>query len=481
MRLAKAVDHWNHVYGKSYGFKISSLEYCNLKGIGSGAVLFSGGITALCGANGVGKTTLLSAILSTLVSEKCLNENIALVKLGQASFTGKGTVGANDFSRSVQIGTDNIELEPKVLDIESIWIEVANQAPQIISLFTNMTNLDELLEGEGGKVEKSDFLKLASYVVGKQYDACTTYEIELDQYGIVPYFKVVAEGVEYGSETMGLGEISAQVILWNLNRLQKNSILLLEEPESFLSPKAQSALLDVIAKISEEKKVWVILTTHSPEILRNIPIAHIRMLVRVGGNVNVITPTRQMDYLQLLGVSPHKVGAIFVEDRAAREYAKCWLGWHSSNILHEYEVVDVGSVNNIVQHLKDFPELGKWFKVIGLFDGDQKDIIKEKYKWPYSFLPGQDPPEKQFCSLAKRKRQELADLLGRDVDKVNLSLAGVDGMDHHDWLIEFPRQMGIPYEQFISQMFILSLEDEHLRPQSEVAFKEIEKLLYPTR
>jgi hypothetical protein len=179
----------------------------------------------------------------------------------------------------------------------------------------------------------------------------------------------------------------------------------------------------------------------------------------------------------MLGISPNKSGAIFVEDRAAREYAKCWLGNFSPNLLHEYEIVDVSSVENILQQLRFFPALGRWFKVIGLFDGDQRGKIVENLKWPHSFLPGNEAPEKYILSLAKVKRQELAAALGRDSSKINLSLAALDGVDHHDWIIEFPKLIGIGYEQFISYMFSLSMTDENLRAEAENAFNELREIL----
>jgi hypothetical protein len=117
----------------------------------------------------------------------------------------------------------------------------------------------------------------------------------------------------------------------------------MEEPESYLAPRSQEALLDVIAKIAADKRLWIILTTHSPSIIKNIPMEHIRLLSRVNESVEITTPTYDSEYLYSLGLKPNRLGVILVEDRCARELSKCWLGRFDPSILQEYEIVDIGS------------------------------------------------------------------------------------------------------------------------------------------
>lgn len=473
MRMAKAADHWRHVYEKPFKIKINKVGFSNLKGFGSGSIDFEGGITAICGGNGVGKTTLLNAISSVLTCERAVHDKSIRNKLSGSSLIGEFVNGTTKFTRSVNLTYDSIDAEPETVGLESVWIDSAYFAPQLVSIFSEMSNLDEMLDAEEPIEATEEELEFLSYTVGKEYESCETYELELENYGVLPFFKVVSEGIGYASQDMGLGELAVHFILWQLHRASKNSIVLMDEPETYLAVRSQESLLDVVAKISNEKKLWTILTTHSPSILKSIPVKHIRLLTRVGDTTQIVAPLDQYDYFLTLGITTQKSGVIFVEDRAAREYAKCWLGRFSSSLLHQFEIVDVQSKENILHQLSDFPNIGRWFKVFGLFDGDQRGEIDKKFNWCYSFLPGSDPPELQLKKVAKQNRKKLAALTGRGLNRINIALANLDGKNYHDWLIEFPEHIGIGYDQLISYLFDLSMADPTIEASIEDAFKEL--------
>ena len=114
-----------------------------------------------------------------------------------------------------------------------------------------------------------------NYVVGKNYARCQLFEIpEYADFDRFPYFRVTANGVEYASDAMGQGELSLLIMLWVLRDLKPNSILVLEEPESHVSPRSQAALMNVIAEACSQKGLWVIVTTHSPTVVARIPREH---------------------------------------------------------------------------------------------------------------------------------------------------------------------------------------------------------------
>ncbi|WP_019418980.1 ATP-dependent nuclease [Paenibacillus sp. OSY-SE] len=473
MRTARVGDYWRNLYEKPFKFKVSRIVYGNLKGIGAGDVEFSGGITAICGGNGVGKSTLLNAISSVLSSERLSSNKSISVKLEGAELVGEFTDSGNLLTRKVNFTSTKVEAEPETISVESVWIDGSIQAPSLIDIFSNMPNLDELLESEEPRLVSEEEKSHLSYIVGKDYSSCEIYELELESYGIVPYFKVVSDGVEYGSEAMGLGEISLHYILWNLLRLNKNSVVLMEEPESYLAPRSQEALLDVVAKISAEKRHWVILTTHSPSIIKNIPVKHVRILNRVNDSVEVSIPNNGSEYMNSLGLKPQKLGVILVEDRCARELTKCWLARFNPSIIQEYEVVDIGSKEKILQQIREFPFVGHWFKLIGMFDGNERGRLEVQNKhWNYSYLPSELAPEQLLKMIAKSMRSQLSEISGRDIQRINAALHSLDGRDHHDWINEFPRQIGLSYEQLIAFLFEISMCDESYLEKYKTSYEE---------
>ncbi|SES17672.1 ATP-dependent endonuclease [Psychrobacillus sp. OK032] len=472
MRTATITDHWKNVYDSKYSFKLENMIFENLKGLDYGEIHFNGGITAICGTNGVGKTTLLQAIGSFLESEKPIFGNY--FKLGEVNLVGEITIKATRIERNVVIDDSKQKVStPEIVDINCEWIDASLEAPQLISFFAEMTNIVELLESEGEMDLDEDELTMLSYIVGKQYDAVKIYETEYSDEVIRPYFKVKYKGIEYGTEQMGLGELAVHLIFWRLNRIRRNSVLLLEEPETYLAPRSQEALLNAIAKISEKNKVWVIITTHSPVILTRIPPKHIRLLVNGKDSVKIIELESNIDALQVIGVPNNKKGIIFVEDRAARVYVRYLIGKFAPNLLQEYEIIDVGGVKGIINNLKNFPEYIKWLKIIGIFDGDQREIIKEKFNWPYLFLPGVEAVEQPFMRILDEKRELFAKLTGVSLDRIDIALTALEGKDHHDWLIELPEKLGLTYEQVIGYLFETGIQGREYEESVRETLKEL--------
>lgn len=478
MRTAKVGDNWRNLYEKSFKFRVSKIIYDNLKGVGAGDINFSGGITAICGGNGVGKSTLLNAISSVLSSERLSKNKSISIKLEGAELVGEFIDSGNSVTRKVNVTSNKIEAEPETISVESVWIDGSSHAPSLIEIFSNMPNFSEFLESEESRIASEEQRALLSYIVGKDYTYCETYELDLDSYGVVPYFKVISDGVEYGSEAMGLGEISIHYILWNLQRVGKNSVVLMEEPESYLAPRSQEALLDVVAKISAEKRIWIILTTHSPNIIKNIPLEHVRILSRINELVEVFTPSNGSEYMYSLGLKPQKLGVILVEDRCARELTKCWIARFNPSIIHEYEIVDIGSKGKILHQIQEFPFVGPWFKLIGMFDGNERGKVEAgNNHWNYSYLPGQFAPEQLLKGIAKSMRKQLSAVSGRDIQRINSAIHSLDGRDHHDWIVEFPKQIGLSYEQLIVFLFEISMDDESYREDYLTSYEEFLKEL----
>lgn len=461
MRLASTMDYWRKIEdNKNYGFRLNSLTFENLRGVQDGIIKFSSGITAICGANGMGKSTLLKAIdncLMSIESEKDLDSSFIKQEL---SMIAELKVGKEDISRFLFLSSESSSIEPEKIIIKHNLVDASIEAPKLMKLFKDMDNIDELIESEGLYFSNSEEVKLLSYIVGKNYTSCKTLEVDMAGIGLVPYFIVEEGDIKYGSEEMGLGEKAAHYIYWNLRKSSKNTIVLLEEPETYLAPRSQIALLDVIAKLSYKNKFWVILTTHSHGILNNIPAENVRFLTKGIDNVRIIEPKSKKDYLQNLGISSNKTGVIFVEDRASRVFSKYWLGKFCPNLLNEFEIVDISGVENIEKQLTIFPSTINWVKIVGLFDGDQRGKILTNINWPYSFLPGTESLELQFIEITRLMRNELATMINQDLTKIDMALSLLHGKDPHDWLTELPSLLGLSYEQMMGVLFELCYSNE---------------------
>lgn len=452
MRSAKISDHWRRTYLRNFPTNISSIEYNNIPGLGSGELRFNGGITAICGINGAGKTTLLSAILGVLNPNYIQNSSVHLLKIRNSSVSVQLKMDNHEVTRTLTMDGEQIIVVPETVQINSAWIDIPSTSNEMKLLFQDMTNLGELLDQHEPRYLSQEEVGLISYILGKTYSSLISYELELEGDRVVPYFLVTCDEVSYGSELMGAGELSVFFILWQLHRLANNSILIVEEPETFLSPHAQEAILNVFAKFSEEKGIWVILSTHSPNILSRIPPEHVRLISRLRNNVRMIVPQDQ-SYLTSLGIPLRKLGVLFVEDRAAREFSKVWISRYAPQLISQLEIRDIDSESKIKGILKEFPTFDGWLKIIGVFDADQSQKIFETYNYPYIFLPGIKSPEEELRECAYIKPEFLATISNRSFETVHMILAEIDGLNHHDWLEELHRRLGMTYEQLIFVLF----------------------------
>jgi hypothetical protein len=258
---------------------------------------------------------------------------------------------------------------------------------------------------------------------------------------------------------MGQGELSLLVMLWVLRDLRPNSILILEEPETHVSPRAQAALMNVIARACDEKGIWVIVTTHSPTITSRIPLEHLRLLVRDGQGISIIENSRRHQLAAILGGPTGFKGALIVEDDAAAEMTMALLEELSPDFLRQFEIVPAGSAAGVSAALK-FPRTRDWLRVVGVYDGDQRENAPAAVTWPFLYLPGKDGPESVLRAVLNSPESvnSLVSQVRRDRNDVVMTLEAKAGLDSHDWVIECARQLNMRKGEFIHALTRVWLE-----------------------
>lgn len=311
-------------------------------------------------------------------------------------------------------------------------------------------------------------LKVLSYVVGKNYKKCLTYEIEdLDGISPFPYFVVESGDATYDIRMMGLGELSLFLMLWELSRLNEHSVLLIEEPETHISPRSQEALMNVLAKLSLQKHAWVLLSTHSPNIVSRIPNSHIRLISRNDHGISIIDSPKQFELEAVLGIIPHYSGTLIVEDAVALAFLKTLLSFEAPELLRSFELIKAKSESDIKEILKRFPTTN-WLTIVGIFDGDMRATVPGKdgegkdkdpgFLWPYAFLPGEISPEELLIQAVEGRTEEFAVKLNVAREHLDVFLSAVAGRDSHDWLIELSKLLAISTEDLVKSLSAVWIE-----------------------
>ena len=451
MRLAQTNDVWRDLFKKPYTFiEAISVKYREIEDGPELQFSLKGPIALLCGENGVGKSRALRALHQSLGGG--LNGVDFRPAIGPAlPILLDIYAEINKPLPNGQINRDSINsieiLSESLKDSEGehlvYWFDPTLQIPYLLHLLRHDASLSDLWEGVSPRKLNAEELSNLSSLVGRTYDAAEIYEIEdYRNHKVVPYFRVTSHGVTYGAEDMGLGELSLLFFFWLLGRVGDNSILLLEEPETFIAPHSQRGLIDLIAFLASKKSIFVVVTSHSGAIAERIPNEHIHLISRIGKEVTFLrNPSRAMLF-DRLGLVPPKSIIAFVEDVAAAKLAKALLEVGNSKYMSHCWTFIAGSDGDILTILNKIkPSSSVPIFFIGLFDGDKRKSLPSSEMWETMCLPGNHCPEQFVQNVFKDPSVNLEELLNKSREVAAAALASVDGKNHHDWLVGLSRAL----------------------------------------
>lgn len=466
MRDAKANDYWRHVYEyserKEYKNYISKLTFNNCNGF-TGEVTLTPGITILCGLNGVEKSSLIASIKAALGS----NDSSIVSK---NKFTDKIT------AKVVLEGKEVDEISSDKSKLSICYID-SDQSIECLK-YWEQSNVEELLEAEEPFEFPQGKLKELSEIVGKEYLSCKSYEISDQENTFIPVFFDVTESekkINYNSTGMGVGEHFIIYMYYILDRLGENSILIIEEPESYISVLSQRHFMNYIAKISSENKICVILTSHSPHIINMVRKENIRLLIKVNGEMTIYTPGEQNEAQNILGIEYKKIeniieckntiATIFVEDYAARIFLECLLDIELPYIRNNIDIISVNGESDITKRLS-FPHSGYMsHRLIGIYDADIKNTdsentINKKVNWPVLYLPITKCVEIDIFNFLQDNNNIslLCDALSINENLFKAMLGKTIYDDHHDKFPNLCNYINKTKEEFIRAYYHSSRE-----------------------
>lgn len=461
IRRARAADFWRTTLSRKFENRYEKLTYEDLCCLGTGELQFCGGISAIVGGNGVGKSTLAAAlgeILQTTIAQRYVGDR---TRLGGSKLRGFVRETNAERTRYASGSAERREIGGDSITTESWWLDPAYWGFHTRRQVASDPNFADVIEPVKPLELNQEQLDRLCYVVGKKYDSCLIFEIS-DYAGFdrFPYFKVTSNGVKYGSEGMGQGELSLMLVLWVLQDLPKNSILILEEPESHVSPRSQAALMNVIAEAAALRGIWTIITTHSPTIAEPIPAEHLRLVARTASGVEIIHKAKRHLIASVLGSGQSYNGMALVEDDVAKEFLISILDEFDPDLLRQLEVVSAGGESKISAALPALPQSSQ-FRLLGVYDGDQRGRINgEDFNWPHVFLPGTQDP----AAMLKESMQIdgatslLITELRRDPDSIVAALDAHLGTEPRDWIIECAKAMVITKGELVRCLFRVWLQ-----------------------
>ena len=342
-------------------------------------------------------------------------------------------------------GTDTSRLRSS-FDVD--FFEVATTVPAVQRAFQQDPHLEDLKDAVEGRVLEKKGKATVRYVIGRRYDRVEIYEFEVGGM-IAPFIVVVRDGLEYDTRTMGLGEYSAFYQYWMVTRLPRRSLLLLDEPEAFLPPRAQTALINVLAREVSATKSTAIIATHSPNVLANVDEnGLVAILSSTAYPPTFVTGEATRTHLQQLGNVRGIRGLLLVEDRAARQLVRFALVTNRRSLMPYIDVLSCGSDEDVLGIVHRLPVEFSRLRVAPILDGD----MRQKYAHhlpPPLFLPFDQPPDAVLQRKAEDHHEAVAASLGVEPHEFQMALHEVGGLDHHDWSLELARRFGLEDDELM--------------------------------
>jgi len=166
-----------------------------------------------------------------------------------------------------------------------------------------------------------------------------------------------SDGSFYTERNFSFGEIVLLNLLYDLEKVEPGSLVLIDELELALHPSAQIRLLERIIRMASEKKLTIIIPTHSSSLIGSQKSV---ILLELGEQcVNVIYGCPPAKAIGAIGMKEDTMPdiIIFVEDDMAKSLLNALL--QTFNRLNpefcylDIRVIEVGDYKNIMNFYKD--------------------------------------------------------------------------------------------------------------------------------
>ena len=426
-------------------------------------------VIAVVGPNGAGKTRFLSELHEHLAQPAATSLQISQV---HGSFRGR------------PIDNSPLQRPP------TAYFDASRESHRSRGYFKNQAELRELLDQFEARNVVGNELDKYKHVCGKNYVSFRVREVEApaeasiadeDPEDVIPFFEVECNGVAYDSLSMGFGELCACSAIWWICRAEKSSALLLDEPDSHLSPASRSALLDVVALEASENKHFVVLATHSSECLRNLSEKEILVIhdTGAGGGKSIYQSENKRQIVRSLGLSQPVKVLLAVEDVDSLEVVRQSLNWWGDGLERSFEVqIVTGGANELNRFVGLFPKDARSLKIRGVLDGDKRNEFATSEFLLY--LPGDTDPIANARSKVPIYADGFASALGVPVERLISAHDRVAHVDHHDYLHSLVSSLGIngTVSDARSALVRLWIQHEEIAPELRTMCVTLKTVLF---
>lgn len=401
---------------------------------------FSSPITAFCGLNGTGKSTLLQLAAAAYNSPDPGN----IYPFHISDFLVVGTLDPNPFTNNATIGYKfwKEDRSLKSANLSRIFTPKRKrwggykQRPKRrvffagISLYLPKIERHDFIHRNANRLSVSNTQEVSERikswtcnVLGQSYENIFSNTVSYSkQKGNV--ISVQKSGTKYSEPHMGYGEGRTLYLISMLESLPERSLILLEEPETSLHPSAQYEFGRYLVNVSKERCHQILLTTHSEFILQALPSESRIYVHKTDNGTKTIIGLTTLQAKSFMSDGNVKALHILVEDKCAQSVLRQMLRRFDPDFLRSVGIYPAGDKDTIAKTVRSLKATN--LPVAAVRDGDKGDAPLENiFK-----LPGTLPPEKElFADKAVKEYIQLEYHV--NLDDFSVSLVDIN---HHDWL-----------------------------------------------
>lgn len=440
IQLRRLESDWNTARHGAAGWPqfLSSVRVSGLRGWIGEVVEFRFPVVAVAGENGSGKSTVLKVAAAAYRNQPG-HGTLPTKTLNPEDFfpdTQWETVEAVVLDYQAQQGTTSISYA--VRKPSSRWRGLPDR-PQRRLFFLDISRTQPIdtLIGYGKIAKETSFgdvdvdldepnrMRL-SRVLRRDYTSGKLVVSGRKQVGVVE-----REGTTYSNFHQGAGEDSTADLVALLQQAPSYALVIIDEIEASLHPRAQRRLINELFELARTKKLQFILSTHSPFVLEQLPEeARIYLQPTVGGR-NVLYGISHHYALTMMDDEEHPDLTAYSEDEdeTSAHLIFALLAVEDQDLRNRVRIIPVGAASVVktlgaLAHANRLPSAG-----IGVLDADEGDsdgCVR---------IPGTQAPEREvFGALRDEDYAVIAPHL--TTSAASLREAVTDAMslgNHHEW------------------------------------------------
>ena len=421
--------------GTAWPKRLDWIEIDNLRGWDGQRFEMRYPIMAVVGENGAGKSTVLQCAASVYASDPPLKKeryasdffpDTVWDQVRKADIKYALREGGASVSNSIRKPTGRWRgnIERKRRHVEYIDLSRMQPVPARVG-YTRLAN------PQISEVSASAFdpvrLRRFSQIMGRKYDLAKMATTDADAKRVVPV--VAQHGSTYSGFHQGAGETTIAELL--VTDIPKYSLVLIDEIESSLHARVQRRLMRDLAELCREKELQIIVTTHSPYVLEELPLdARAYIIQTPGQKRQIVYGVSPQFAMSKMDDEPYYEADLYVEDEHAERMLIEILVRYAPDLVQRCQTIPFGSAG-VGQALgqmvagKRFPRPSCVF-----LDGDKAEAVG------CMLLPGNDAPERVvFEALREKGWQGLQARVGRGYSDVADACASAMNLaNHHEWV-----------------------------------------------